>query len=519
MKKIFEILLVVVLVFATSSVYANEDIQAILEQLAVYKAKAGDKLEYKLNLKLPEEFEKKYKSFAVTVLMDPNLKINSVNLTGIKEIKGEVDTKITNVETNSQNLVTFYVNNTSLLKKQKEISLLINSQVKKALVTEDNFKNSFVLTYTDKKGVEGSKQKDFTSNTVGDDGNLKISDYFDTSSKLKGNTKANANILVKKDNKEIAKGQATKEGNFEINLRGQKVGDILLVSSTYKLNGESKVSNEKVIVKAVETDKLEETVEESKDLKSMEKLSDSIDMAKKLNYSKADKEDAARLVAAIANGQYIEIKSEPKENEIKEAVDKLEEAVKYLRKPIMTGYSEDNFSPEKNIKRSEIAAVLAKISGGDKITGEFTSFKDVKQDKWYADAIAYMEKSGIINGYQDGTFKPEKSISRAEFANLIAKISETESLKEALNFKDVEESFWAKESIDKVTSLGYMSGRNNGEFDPNQEITRAEVAKVLNRVLERVPNKDYIDKYTKNPYKDVKKSFWAYYEIMEISGN
>ena len=70
-----------------------------------------------------------------------------------------------------------------------------------------------------------------------------------------------------------------------------------------------------------------------------------------------------------------------------------------------------------------------------------------------------------------------------------------------------------------MTSLGIMNGRTKDTFAPNEEITRAEVAKVLNKIQKKEINKDFIDNYSKNPFSDVKKGFWAYYDILEITAN
>ena len=170
--------------------------------------------------------------------------------------------------------------------------------------------------------------------------------------------------------------------------------------------------------------------------------------------------------------------------------------------------------------RAETAAVLATIdNGGKSPVGYFSDFKDIEQSDWFADSVGYVQKQGIFGGYENNTFKPEKSITRAEFAKVIANFAGLEASEEGQSFKDVKDNFWAKDAIEAVSANGYMKGRGNNKFHPNEAITRAEVATVLNKILDRTPNEEFIDKYSKNPFKDLSKDHWSYYQVMEISGN
>ena len=85
-------------------------------------------------------------------------------------------------------------------------------------------------------------------------------------------------------------------------------------------------------------------------------------------------------------------------------------------------------------------------------------------------------------------------------------------------FEDVKENHWAYRAINSVVKWGYMSGRSDRTFAPDQVIKREEVASVINRLEGRRPDRAFIDKFSKNPFSDVKKSNWAYYEILEATG-
>ncbi|MBP2024811.1 S-layer homology domain-containing protein [Peptoniphilus stercorisuis] len=529
MKKSFNnyLFLICTLIFSiiSTNVYAAEDIQVILEQPAVYSAAPGDKLKYTLNVKLPKDYENKYKSFAITVLMDNNLEVKNTELKDIKLQENKISVKTTNLTKSTQNLVTFTVSETKLLNKKEDIKLDINTEVKKGVKGDNLFKNSFVLTYTDRAGKEESDpQKDLVSNTS-TNGLLNVNEVFSNSKEIKGTTEKNASLKVFLGEEIISEGKSNDKGEFSLKITPQKEGTEIKIVSYFKKDAEEKNSSKEIVVKEekIETTDLLDKEESSEkvDVKkyNMTVLKDFLNMADDLNVDNASKEDYARLKAAIANGEYIKVKSKVLDVDYKNAIDKLEEAIKYIRKPYMTGYKEDKFGPNDKMTRAQTAVVLSRIIKDEELEGYYSSFKDVKQDKWYAEAIGFMEEKEILKGYKDKTFKPEKSITRAEFASLVSKIIDAETEKDSIEFKDLKENHWAKDDIDTMTSLGIMNGRTKDTFAPNEEITRAEVAKVLNKIQKKEINKDFIDNYSKNPFTDVKKGFWAYYDILEITAN
>ena len=150
-------------------------------------------------------------------------------------------------------------------------------------------------------------------------------------------------------------------------------------------------------------------------------------------------------------------------------------------------------------------------------SGDYSDFKDVSQEMWYADAVAYVEKNGIMAGYKDSTFKPDKKLTRAEFAQIVMNFKKLNQISDK-TFSDVKEDHWAYNAINSVAKWGFMSGRSDKKFAPDQGIKREEVASVINRMEGRRPDRAFIDKFSENPFKDVKKSNWAYYEILEATG-
>ena len=115
-------------------------------------------------------------------------------------------------------------------------------------------------------------------------------------------------------------------------------------------------------------------------------------------------------------------------------------------------------------------------------------FLDVKEDDWYNNAITVMYNAGIVKGYPDGTFKPNNFITRAEFTALAVRFDDMQYGRsdENLGFSDIS-SHWAQKDIILTASIGWVSGYSDGTFKPNKEITRAEFMTIINRMYRRVP--------------------------------
>lgn len=502
------------------NVYAAEDIQVVLEQPGVSTANSGDKLEYSLDITLPENYQKKYSSFSVTVLMDKNLNVVDTSLKGADIKIGKVDVKTTKVKTTGQNIIAFNVNDISAV-NSKDLRLNINTEVNKNIENAENIKNSFVLSYVGGDGNVTSDQKNLQSSTKTQNGKLVIKDLYESSTEIVGSTEKKAELKVFIDDKEYTNAKADEDGNFSMKVSGLKKGSIVKI---YAKTKDKTASLEYVVREMKESYKAEEILNtEDKSLtdtiKNMEKLSDLTSFARDLNSARADVETAARLKAAVATSEYIAVKKSIEEEEIIKTLKELEEAIKSIRVPYMSGVEKDKFSPDGALTRAQAASIFNRIINGDSKVSEFSKFSDIKADKWYADDIAAIEKKGLINGYEDGTFRPEKPITRAEFAVIVNNYLKLELGEEPIEFKDVKENHWAKKYIDILTSRGILSGKSKDKFHPEDKLKRSESAVIFNRVLDRKINKTYIDKYSKNPYTDLKKNHWAYYEILEITGN
>lgn len=179
----------------------------------------------------------------------------------------------------------------------------------------------------------------------------------------------------------------------------------------------------------------------------------------------------------------------------------------------INGYKDGTFKPEKKITRAEAAKVLAyaltDISEIEK--SEKTSFSDIDKSAWYSDIVDFMASIDAVRGYGDGSFKPDKNITRAEFTAIISSINGYDS--NSLNkFKDVPKDHWAKEYIEDAGEKNYVKGYPNGTFKPDETITRAEVVAMINRMIDKNVE-SFKDKNNLKIFSDVDENHWAYWEI------
>ncbi|MDQ6421450.1 X2-like carbohydrate binding domain-containing protein [Paenibacillus sp. LHD-117] len=184
----------------------------------------------------------------------------------------------------------------------------------------------------------------------------------------------------------------------------------------------------------------------------------------------------------------------------------------YQHSAYMNGYEDGTFKPDKKITRAEIAAILSRVLTRDANEADI-AYSDVSSSSWAKDAISTATKMGLMQGYADGTFGPDKSITRAEMAKLVSIMIE-EPAHTGAGFTDISKT-WAEDAILAVQSAGIMNGYPDGTFKPNNALTRAEAVSIINRVLDRGP----LDGVTLSPWKDVPTGHWAYSDIVEATVN
>lgn len=185
----------------------------------------------------------------------------------------------------------------------------------------------------------------------------------------------------------------------------------------------------------------------------------------------------------------------------------------------LSGYANGTFKPDRNMTRAEVTTMFARLLTEKMAADQAYSntFSDVAKSHWAANYIGYMQQFGIITGYADGSFRPDASVTRAEFAAIASRFEKlTEGNK---SFSDVPSSHWAAKYINFAATRGWVNGYADGTFRPNNSITRAEVAAVTCRLLERNADQSYIRSHLSElrAFTDVNESHWAYWYTIEAA--
>ena len=154
----------------------------------------------------------------------------------------------------------------------------------------------------------------------------------------------------------------------------------------------------------------------------------------------------------------------------------------------IVGYGNGEVRPQNNITRAEVATIFFRLLTDDVRDENLTKtnrYSDVAATSWYNTAVSTLSSMGIITGYPDGTFRPNAAITRAEFAAIAARF-DNDGDKTAAKFSDIA-THWAKDEISIAYNNGWITGYPNGTFGPQRDITRAETMTLVNRVLNRLP--------------------------------
>lgn len=179
----------------------------------------------------------------------------------------------------------------------------------------------------------------------------------------------------------------------------------------------------------------------------------------------------------------------------------------------MVGYQDGSFLPNQAMTRAEVAIMFYNLLT-DPVETEENPFTDLNENSDYYQAALTLNVMGIITGYSDKTFRPDGSISRAEFVKILGRCFQQETGE--IDYSDVPDDFWAYAEIASAQAKGWIGGYSDGTFRPNESVTRAQVAKVMNIALER-RDSDFAKDKTKLKFRDVPRSFWAFEDIAEAA--
>lgn len=190
----------------------------------------------------------------------------------------------------------------------------------------------------------------------------------------------------------------------------------------------------------------------------------------------------------------------------------------------VNGYADGTFGGERHITRSEVAALISRVSEGfDKGKSYGVDFKDVPENAWYANNLGYCVEAGLIQGRGNGMFNPNANITRAEFAAIVARFLGLPNEVTGTNRYTDTSGNWAEGYIAQLTVKGIVEGKGDGKFDPNANISRYEAVTMLNRALERIPDKAALDALAANrtirPFPDLHPTHWAYHQVLEAAFN
>ena len=188
----------------------------------------------------------------------------------------------------------------------------------------------------------------------------------------------------------------------------------------------------------------------------------------------------------------------------------------------VVGYEDGTVMPQKQITRAEVATIfyrLLKADVRDENTTDVSDFSDVKSSDWYGTTVATLADMGIVKGYEDGTFRPNAPITRAEFAAIATRFfEETGATYEPGTFTDVTGSEWFAGAIMDAVNLGLIGGYEDGTVRPNNNITRAEACAIVNRTLGRVPDADHLlPEDEMKTWPDNPESAWFYADMQEAT--
>ena len=186
----------------------------------------------------------------------------------------------------------------------------------------------------------------------------------------------------------------------------------------------------------------------------------------------------------------------------------------------LLGYEDGTVRPNGSISRAEVATVLFRLLKDDVRAQNLTednAYSDVSGTAWYAAAVSTLSKMGVISGYPDGTFRPNAPITRAEFAAMIARFDETAKSADT-PFTDIS-GHWAENAIGKAYGNGWVEGSSKTVFCPESNLTRAETATLLNRVLHRLPEKESDLLANQIVWPDNPETFWGYLAIQEATNS
>ena len=187
------------------------------------------------------------------------------------------------------------------------------------------------------------------------------------------------------------------------------------------------------------------------------------------------------------------------------------------------GYEDGTIKPDASITRAEVATIFFRLltdEARDKFWTETNSYTDVAPTAWYNNAVSTLSRMGILGGYEDGTFRPNAPITRAEFAKIAVSFFEYEDISAENIFTDVAAGSWYENFVAVAAKLGLIEGYAGNVYRPNESITRAEACTIINRTLGRAPDADHLlPESQMNTWPDNRPGTWYYAQLQEATNS
>ena len=187
------------------------------------------------------------------------------------------------------------------------------------------------------------------------------------------------------------------------------------------------------------------------------------------------------------------------------------------------GYEDGMVRPGANITRAEVATIFFRLltdETRESYWSQSSGFTDVASGAWYNNAVSTLTRAGILDGYEDGSFRPNASITRAEFTKIAVSFFKHAGGASSNPFNDVPDSAWYAEFVKAAAELGLIDGYEDGTFRPNAPITRAEACTIVNRTLGRAPDKDnLLPEHEMLTWPDNSRDAWYYAQIQEATNS
>ena len=187
------------------------------------------------------------------------------------------------------------------------------------------------------------------------------------------------------------------------------------------------------------------------------------------------------------------------------------------------GYEDGTIRPRASITRAEVATIFFRLLT-DEARAEFwtetNDYTDVSSADWFNNAVSTLSRMGILGGYEDGSFRPSATITRAEFAKIAVSFFEYEDIEAENIFTDVAEGSWYENFVAVAAEIGLIEGYEGNVFRPDESITRAEACTIINRTLNRAPDKEHLlPESEMNVWPDNTPDEWFYADMQEATNS